>query len=306
MNDAALLLLAEYLKARSEHPGEGRRRWKLRAAREIWGLDAESFKQTAASLRSEVAHDVPWAADHDDFDLNDGPEDERIIPLKGVIVRTDYSNDQAWDSFLGIVRAAEKEALEDSDTAMEGDDSGEGTSGSDEGEEGPETTQATGQGSGGTPAASTTSPLAVFHILDLSLDRRSHAINASNIVLLRLLADLKIIYAPRPAPPSGQYFVAPKARDKPISPMNPLVEKFGYKEAYEGRTIWVYDTLSNTDGCVRLIDGGLDGQFGSSTGDSWRARASHMWELHVNMSTGGMKIDFGGQDRWSWGAPTEF
>jgi hypothetical protein len=34
--------------------------------------------------------------------------------------------------------------------------------------------------------------------------------------------------------------------------------------------------------------------------DSWRARVSHICELQVNMSSGAMKIDFGGLDRWDY------
>ncbi|KAG8864330.1 hypothetical protein FRB96_006152 [Tulasnella sp. 330] len=264
MSDATTLLSAGYTRARTQYPGEGRRRWKLRAAREIWELDADSFVQTAASLRPEVTH-IPWASDKDDFDLDDGPDAERIISLKGVIIRTDYSNDQAWSTFVTIMRDAEQEALEDSDTAMEdGDDSSEEDSESEEEEE--EAKQDPGQSSKpSSPGSGTSNPPSVFHILDLPPKQRSHVSNASNIALLRLLTELNIVAAPRPAPPRGQYFVSPKTKDKHVSPMNPLIEKFGYKEVYEGRKIWVYDTLSNTDGCVRLVDGGVDGAYGSST-----------------------------------------
>jgi hypothetical protein len=34
--------------------------------------------------------------------------------------------------------------------------------------------------------------------------------------------------------------------------------------------------------------------------DSWRARVSHICELQVNLSSGAMKIDFGGLDRWDY------
>lgn len=36
------------------------------------------------------------------------------------------------------------------------------------------------------------------------------------------------------------------------------------------------------------------------SGDSWRARASHICELQVNLYSGAMKIDFGGLDRWDY------
>jgi len=40
--------------------------------------------------------------------------------------------------------------------------------------------------------------------------------------------------------------------------------------------------------------------YGTATGDSWRARVSHICELQVNLHCGGMKIDFGGLDRWDY------
>ena len=36
------------------------------------------------------------------------------------------------------------------------------------------------------------------------------------------------------------------------------------------------------------------------SGDSWRVRASHITEMQVNMAFHGMKIDFGGMDRWDY------
>jgi hypothetical protein len=36
-----------------------------------------------------------------------------------------------------------------------------------------------------------------------------------------------------------------------------------------------------------------------SRGDSWRAQVSHICELQVSIA-GGMKIDFGGLDRWDY------
>ena len=35
------------------------------------------------------------------------------------------------------------------------------------------------------------------------------------------------------------------------------------------------------------------------SGDSWRARASHICELQFNISYQGLKIDFGGLDKWN-------
>jgi hypothetical protein len=37
-----------------------------------------------------------------------------------------------------------------------------------------------------------------------------------------------------------------------------------------------------------------------NSGDSWRARGTHICELQFNMTYLGMKIDFGGLDRWDF------
>lgn len=36
------------------------------------------------------------------------------------------------------------------------------------------------------------------------------------------------------------------------------------------------------------------------SGDSWRARVSHICELQVNLAMGALTIDFGGLDRWDY------
>lgn len=36
------------------------------------------------------------------------------------------------------------------------------------------------------------------------------------------------------------------------------------------------------------------------SGDSWRAQVSHIFELQYNMTFLGMKINFGGMDRWDY------
>lgn len=35
-------------------------------------------------------------------------------------------------------------------------------------------------------------------------------------------------------------------------------------------------------------------------GDSWRARVDHIVDLQFSMRMSGMKIDFGGMDRWEY------
>ena len=37
-----------------------------------------------------------------------------------------------------------------------------------------------------------------------------------------------------------------------------------------------------------------------TSGDSWRARGTHICELQFNITYFGMQIDFGGLDRWDY------
>lgn len=66
--------------------------------------------------------------------------------------------------------------------------------------------------------------------------------NISNITALRLFNDVDIRPAPRRPPGT-----------KPISPPNPLIDLSGWQEIYSGKNIWIYDTLSNLDGSVRVV-----------------------------------------------------
>lgn len=220
-----------------------------------------SFRLTRRGVQSQLSNTAPWIGHSDPYDLDDGLGDERVTPLRGLIIRTDYSNDKAWATIVEAIRNGEREVLEDKDSEMEEESSEEG---SDEEEEA-EAEEAGHARTGDSGASSSTSrPPSLFHIIDPSeQDRRNALTNACNIALLRLFCDVDVIPAPKPAPPPGEYFAAPKT--KYVSPANPLVEKYGLKEVYGGRIVWVYDTKSNEDGCLRQVDGGVGAGFGSST-----------------------------------------
>jgi len=66
--------------------------------------------------------------------------------------------------------------------------------------------------------------------------------NMSNLTALRLLnaVDIRLSLSP----PQGT------AR---IDPPNRLIDQTGWQEIYSGLNIWIYDTLSNSDRCVRLV-----------------------------------------------------
>ena len=66
--------------------------------------------------------------------------------------------------------------------------------------------------------------------------------NISNLTALRLLNDVDIRLSPSPPPGTTR-----------INPPNRLIDQAGWQEIYSGMNIWIYDTLSNIDHCVRLV-----------------------------------------------------
>lgn len=201
--------------------------------------------------------------DPDPLDLDDGPDG--LVKLKGAIIRTDYSDDTAWESILTAVQTAEQEGFAQLAAAAEGDDeAGESSGEDDEEDEGEEEETKDDQMDTSGEASESGPPPSIFHIVQPpSGELRAALENASNLRLLRLFNDIEIIRAPTKPPPPGEYFVASKK--KPVSPNNRLVEKYSYKEVYRGRILWVYDAESNSTGSVRLINPGDNDVYGSST-----------------------------------------
>ncbi|KIO33576.1 hypothetical protein M407DRAFT_240978 [Tulasnella calospora MUT 4182] len=314
MDTPGVLVAASYSQIKAQYPNEGRRRWKLRAVEEVWKASSimEIEAKSEEIKKTQGVPALPWLVDKDPLDLDDGPSEGRVVNAKGVIVRTDFSNDAAWDEFVSRVKEAEKEGVSGLTTGP-GEEEGDGEEGedsessSDEEEEGDAQqmdVDPTGGGEGSAPRAEVPS---VFHIINPAPTDPLRALveNASNIRLLRLFNDVQIVPAPpKPRPPQGDLFSGmPKKKQQQPQPEKPpsnrLVDKFGWKEVYPGRILWVFDAESNATGGVRVVNSGDDSAYGSSTGDSWRARAAHIWELQVNMDSGALKIDFGGEDRWT-------
>ncbi|KAI0062846.1 hypothetical protein BV25DRAFT_1870055 [Artomyces pyxidatus] len=249
-----------------------RRRTRLRVVEDFWKLDPHARANLPPTEeQSDTPH--PYEIDEDTYDDIASSD----APNLGIIVRTDYTNEDAWQTFYLTLIEAEQEfmadsvpsqnssdaplepvtgALPDSDVDMADgtpEDAEEGE-GDDDGDE----------------------PLAFFAVLsDESLT------GISNLSALRLVNDVDVGAAP--LVPAGE---------KRISPGHRLVDLSGLQEVYKGKTVWVYDSKSNVDRCAQL--------YGTATGDSWRARASHITELQVNLATGVMKIDFGGLDRYDY------
>ncbi|KAH7909964.1 hypothetical protein BJ138DRAFT_1154025 [Hygrophoropsis aurantiaca] len=266
-------LTGAYTTIKSRHPGEGRRRWKLGVAAEFWSLSPDQKHQLLMNApASPDTTNAEWATDADPFDEMSNSRSEL-----GLVVRTDFSDEVAWSAFVEKLQQAEKDFAASADEPEQGmaEDSPEGNapdphadaedSSDEESDDGP-----------------------IFHIINpLEPEMQALFTNLSNLTALRLFTDIDIRRAP--ALPAGIKRALP----------NRLVDRDGWQEIYTGKNIWIYDSKSNTDQCVRLVSHTGD-MYGTATGDSWRARVSHICELQANLFTGAMKIDFGGLDRWDY------
>ncbi|KZV62820.1 hypothetical protein PENSPDRAFT_617422 [Peniophora sp. CONT] len=280
-------LLETYPKLRTQYPQASRRELRLRVVDEFFRLDQATLAiatTTAASAppTGQEMESAPFTKDAD-------PIDALLSAAPGVIVRADYSNDTAWLEFCALLRESEAEVLADeeprdahAEPGAEGED-GSDSSSDDEDEPMAETSTAAGS------ASVAPEPLTFFSVIEsTSEEDRTRVVGVPNIALLRLVADADV--RPAPAVPQGT---------KRVKPGHRLIDLNGFQEIYRGRSLWVYDTQSNVDGSVRMIN--LEGDiYGTATGDSWRVRASHITEMQVNMAFHGMKVDFGGMDRWDY------
>ncbi|VDB95336.1 unnamed protein product [Peniophora sp. CBMAI 1063] len=282
-------LLETYPILRSGLPQAGRRDLRLRVVDDFFRLDAAALAAAIAtgptSLTEQELASSPSTKDAD-------PVDALLSAAPGVIVRADYSNDAAWIEFCTLLRESEAEILAEDDpkatSAEPGTDEGDGSDSSSEEDEDMAVEGSTEPSASGAASASP-APLTFFSVLDFTSDaERARVVDMPNLALLRLIADADV--RPAPAVPSGT---------KRVKPGHRLIDLNGFQEIYRGRSLWVYDAQSNVDGAVRMVN--LEGDvYGTATGDSWRVRASHITEMQVNMAFHGMKVDFGGMDRWDY------
>ncbi|KAJ6558531.1 hypothetical protein DFH09DRAFT_1163112 [Mycena vulgaris] len=271
------LLVRRYGALKSQFPGEGRRKWNLRVLQEFWASpDAEiDLSGSPTALAEEFLHD------DDPFDeiVGDGPQ-------LGLLLRTDFSNEDAWQAFCARLKSEEQDFIASVQPSAPSASASEPAQGSSTGDV--KMTDDDADDESDDESADGLSAPIVKIINPVSEQDKALVLHISNLAALRLFNDVDI--HPAPSPP---------ADTKRISPPNRLVDKKGWQEIYTGLTIWVYDAQSNTDQCARLVNQEGD-VYGTATGDSWRARVTHICELQFNMTYLGMKIDFGGLDRYDY------
>lgn len=301
-----------YLGVKSQHPTEGRHQLRLRIVEDFWKLSSEArsalYPNVAPLSETEIAS-APFSTDVDPLDAVAAPD----APWLGIIVRTDYTNDAAWKTFHATLLEAEKDFVSDVESPPGVNDSSTvpsapnvddnlaslaGLSLYSSSTPTPPTTtyvnmaepENENEGEGEEEEEEEEESLVFFSIFAPSEPReQAHLTSVSNLTALRLLNGVSIRSAP--SVPVGT---------KRIKPGSRLVDLDGLQEIYTGKMLWIYDTRSNEDQCVRLVSQQGSDLYGTATADSWRARASHITELQVNLASGAMKIDFGGLDRWDY------
>jgi len=175
-----------------------------------------------------------------DEDLFDEIADDEA-PGLGILVRTDFSNDEAWQLFFAKLKEGEEEFSSSSppghkeDVEMDQDvepPASASASASDAKAEGEieHSDASSDQGSG-----------PIIAILDPSLEIRPYFSEISNLTALRLLNDVDL----------RKLTIPPTA--KRVNPPNPIVDCDGWQEIYHGKTLWIYDATSNRDQCARLV-----------------------------------------------------
>ncbi|KAI0081343.1 hypothetical protein K474DRAFT_1688798 [Panus rudis PR-1116 ss-1] len=297
-------LAERYEAVKNRFPGEGRRKWRLRVADEFWKLSPD--EKAAYALKSlnegaefnvENGESAPYNNDEDPLDFIAGED----APGLGIIVRADYSNEDAWQTFLSKLRAAEAELASGKAAEPEGAESSDDDDKMDEDQQPSSSNSAATETAEDDEDDDTPEASPIFAIFNPPPGSGLHSLltripspvsqephHPTNLTALRLLTDVDIRKAP--LPPQGT---------KRIRPPNRLIDYDQWQEVYRGKGIWIYDERSNVDQCVRVVS--LEGgAYGTATADSWRARVSHICELQVNLAAGAMTIDFGGLDRYDY------
>ena len=189
-------------------------------------------------------------AEDAEYSTDDDPRDDVSVdaPGLGIVVRTDFADEGAWQAFYEKLQAAEAEFSSGPDEAMGAEAPAEaGSSSNDNDAEMDEDVPEDAELDEGNSAP-------IFTVINPSdAAQRQLLEGISSLAALRLFNDVDI----RPAPPLP-------AGEKRIKPPNRLVDYHGWQEVYTGKMLWIYDAKSNADQCVRLV-GQQSAMYGTAT-----------------------------------------
>lgn len=186
-------------------------------------------------------------------------------PEAGLLLRTDYSNQAAWDEFCLRLDASEREfaALMKQDDDHEDDiqDSTKQTTGASSKQVDAEEDVAmdNGEGDGSDSDSEDESideiPYPIIKVIDPdSPQDRAKLTGMSNLAALRMFNNVDIRKAPQP--PHGTNRIAPRNR---------LVDRRGWQEIYSGLNIWIYDSRSNQDQTLKQVAQAGSSVYGTAT-----------------------------------------
>ena len=181
----------------------------------------------------------PEPNDESDFFMDEDLFDEIAddeAPGLGILVRTDFSNEEAWGTFLAKLKEGEEEfsspAGQEEDAEMGQDEPSASASSSD---------VKVDDDKDGSDGSSDQDSGLIISILDPSPEIRPYFSDISNLAALRLLNDVDL--RKLTIPPNTKRF----------DPPNPIVDYDGWQEIYHGKTLWIYDATSNRDQCAKLV-----------------------------------------------------
>ena len=173
-----------------------------------------------------------------DEDLFDEITDDEA-PGLGILVRTDFSNDEAWRSFLEKLKEGENEFNSSTDDKKDAEVDRDESLSTAASASSPDVKMDCEKDGSESSSDGDTGP--IISILDPSPEVRPYFSDISNLAALRLLNDVDL----------RRLAIPPNV--KRFSPPNPIVDYDGWQEIYHGKTLWIYDATSNQDQCARLI-----------------------------------------------------
>lgn len=233
---------------KEQSPTDGRRKWLLRVLYSLWPTidvcdpleeDIDHVNDlSVCQISTKLLHAFDLRSskfdDPDPFDYL--TEDDQL----GLIIRTDFSNEEAWSAFCNQVQESQKDFISDLTNASESPDQAPTSNPLAEGND---IQKPTSDEADDNESDSSNEPSDFLKILNpVEQSDRIKFTNISNLRALRLFNDVDI----RPTPERS-------AETKPISPPCPLIDVLGWQEIYSGKNIWIYDTLSNVDRSVRVV-----------------------------------------------------
>ena len=152
----------------------------------------------------------------------------------GILLRTDYFDEGAWQSFLARLRESEKELVENPSSVAQPDGPVDSTN---------PPAQASSEPEDSDSESDDEFESSIFAIVNPTSPLDRHTLSGlSNLIALRLLNDVDV----RPCP------VRPAATPRVVTP-NRLIDYGGWQEIYVGKPVWIYDSQSNADQSVRVV-----------------------------------------------------